>query len=131
MEFYCHPRGYKVALLANVRAVAKMLLIYQTESRPFISPPHQEREIDPSAISPDFEDSYWKGKRTGKQIPKLELIKSTKSDITTAEVHQFLSQHILATHQIRPATDLVTKLSGASLLGEYLYILRPLVYGNF
>lgn len=113
--------------------MAKIMVICLTENRKFISPPHQEREIDPSTISADFDGNHWRGKRTGKSIPKLELMRNgygNDNEITTNEVHQFLSQRVLATNKVRPATDFVTKLSGSLLISEYLYILRPLIYGK-
>ncbi|KAJ9641845.1 hypothetical protein H2199_005058 [Coniosporium tulheliwenetii] len=102
-----------VVLLEAIKALCRLLLLRLTNSRPLLSPPLPEREVDPSTLeekavaedhiaSPPSErsdDAAWTMPRTGLSMPNLP----ESSDI---------SSYLLSKRE----------------LAECLYILRPVIY---
>jgi hypothetical protein len=74
--------------------------------------------------SPDSKN-HWKAKRTGKEFLPVEAL------VDKDQGHDKAIQFMLSKAMIEPssdALDLLSKLDGLRLIGEYLFIARPLIY---
>lgn len=115
------------------RASSRLILLHISGSRTLLHPPHPERDVDPNllaaAAEKKEENMFWVAPRTGKTIPRVDALKakSVEGENTIAE---YLLERITSADEIRPAKDLTRVIKGWILFGEYLYILRPLVYGT-
>ncbi|KAI9670154.1 MAG: Peroxisomal membrane protein pex16 [Caeruleum heppii] len=125
-----------VVLLEAIKAICRFWLLRLTGSRPLVSPPLPEREVDPSILQgPEImsdepqplpsQGSFangWTMPRTGLTLPTLPL--SHKSSDTTT----YLLARVLTAEDIKPAPTLLHRITGTGQLAEILYILRPVVY---
>lgn len=111
-------------ILEAVKAVCRLLLLHLTKSRPLVSPPLPEREIDPSQFeepelfSPAPEPECWTMPRTGLTLPS----------IPASDVSNYLLTKVLTAEDIKPPAQLLHRIRGAGMFAEYLYILRPVIY---
>jgi peroxin-16 len=128
-------RWRAVVILEGIKAICRLLLLRLTNSRPLLSPPLPEREVDPSSIeentsssesseSPPSEnsssdDAGWTMPRTGLAMPTLP----DSSDITN-----YLLSKVLTADDIKPPKALLHRVTGKGELAECMYILRPVVY---
>jgi peroxin-16 len=123
-----------VVLLELVKAVCRLLLLRLTNSRPLLSPPLPQREIDPSSLeesaaaadgmdTPPSERSVeaenWAMPRTGLSMPSLP---------DSSDISSYLLSKVLTADDIKPPKALLHRVSGKGELAEALYILRPVVY---
>ncbi|KAH7392912.1 peroxisomal membrane protein pex16 [Pyrenochaeta sp. MPI-SDFR-AT-0127] len=123
-----------VVLLEVVKAVCRLLLLRLTNSRPLLSPPLPQREIDPSSLedssasadgmdTPPSERSVeaenWTMPRTGLSMPSLP---------DSSDISSYLLSKVLTADDIKPPKALLHRVSGKGELAEALYILRPVVY---
>lgn len=135
-----------VVLLEAVKAVCRLLLLRLTNSRPLVSPPLPERDIDPAAleesaregtaadeltgsslgghITPGSDDSVtasgkWTMPRTGLSLPELPH---------PADISTYLLSKVLTADDVKPAKALLHRVSGVGELAEWMYILRPVAY---
>jgi peroxin-16 len=123
-----------VVLLEIVKAVCRLLLLRLTNSRPLLSPPLPQREIDPSSLeessasadgmdTPPSERSVeaenWAMPRTGLSMPSLP---------DSSDISSYLLSKVLTADDIKPPKALLHRVSGKGELAEALYILRPVVY---
>lgn len=120
-------------LLEFVKAVCRILLLRLTNSRPLLSPPLPQREVDPSTledkdvpldgmISPPSErseETNWTMPRTGLSLPTLP----SSSDIST-----YLLSKVLTADDIKPPKALLHRVTGKGEMAELLYIIRPVIY---
>ncbi|KAI9880486.1 MAG: Peroxisomal membrane protein pex16 [Pleopsidium flavum] len=138
-EMAAKRRGEKVrwrvvVLLEGIKALCRLLLLRLTNSRPLVSPPLPEREVDPRTLeendksardgmeTPPSEGSVelgWTMPRTGLSLPTLP----DSSDIST-----FLLSKVLTADDIKPPKALLHRVSGQGQLAEVLFILRPVIY---
>ncbi|KAK8200645.1 hypothetical protein M8818_005960 [Zalaria obscura] len=137
-EMAAKRRGEKsrwrvVVLLEFVKAVCRILLLRLTNSRPLLSPPLPQREVDPSTledkdvpldgmISPPSErseETNWTMPRTGLSLPTLP----SSSDIST-----YLLSKVLTADDIKPPKALLHRVTGKGEMAELLYIIRPVIY---
>lgn len=98
-------------------------------------PVHTERDVDPSTLADlaeaeqSVKESHWTGTRTGSTRLQLSAVQRTsgkaggKSDVT-----EFLLSKVLTPDVVRKPRDLVGMLSGLGAIGEYMFVLRPLIY---
>lgn len=124
-----------VVLLEVVKAACRLLLLRLTNSRPLLSPPLPQREVDPSSLedhsasadgmdTPPSERSAseaenWMMPRTGLSMPSLP---------DPSDISNYLLSKVLTADDIKPPKALLHRVSGKGELAEALYILRPVIY---
>lgn len=134
-----------VVVLEIVKAVCRLLLLRLTNSRPLLSPPLPERDVDPSKIeesakdpplpiptaegieTPQSErsssiqgdDAKWTMPRTGLTMPSLP---------DTSDVSNYLLSKVLTADDVKPPKALLHRVTGKGEIAEILYIVRPVVY---
>ncbi|PYH92030.1 peroxisome membrane protein [Aspergillus ellipticus CBS 707.79] len=136
-EMTARRRGEKVrwrvvVLTEAIKAICRLLLLYLTNSRPLVSPPLPEREVDPRSVeedddwngmqTPDSErsmDLCWTMPRTGLSLPSLPDVD---------DLSNYLVTKVLTADDIKPPQALLHRATGQGQLAEALYILRPVVY---
>lgn len=137
-EMIARRRGQKlrwrvVVFIEFVKAVCRLLLLRLTNSRPLVTPPLPEREMDPR--SSEEEDGDWNGMespaserssdlnwtmpRTGLSLPSLPGVNN---------VSNYLISRVLTADDIKPPKALLHRVSGQGQLAEVLHIVRPVVY---
>ncbi|KAJ6171613.1 peroxin Pex16-Penicillium chrysogenum [Penicillium chermesinum] len=138
-EMSARKRGEKtrwrvVVFIEFAKAICRLLLLRLTNSRPLVSPPLPEREVDPRTTQED-EPSDWNGMdtpvsdkswdlswtmpRTGLSLPSLP---------DANDISNFLISKVLTADDIKPPKTLLHRVTGQGQLAEVLYILRPVVY---
>ncbi|KAI9669904.1 MAG: Peroxisomal membrane protein pex16 [Alyxoria varia] len=131
-----------VVLLEIVKAACRLLLLRLTNSRPLVSPPLPEREVDPAALeergngadeaqtaandgldTPESERSSWEVKwampRTGLSLPSLP---------DSHDISNYLVSKVLTADDIKPPKSLLHRAAGKSEVAEWLHILRPVIF---
>jgi peroxin-16 len=127
-----------VALLETLKAVCRLLLLRLTNSRPLLSPPLPEREIDPTALEEPSsetsenelptersstalgsEETKWTMPRTGLTLPSLP---------DSSDISSYLLSKVMTADDIKPPKALLHRVSGKGELAEMLYIIRPVIY---
>ncbi|CAI6328108.1 unnamed protein product [Periconia digitata] len=123
-----------VVLLEGVKALCRLLLLRLTNSRPLVSPPLPQREVDPSSLEDSSasangmdtppseqstEEENWKMPRTGLSMPSLP---------DSSDISSYLLSKVLTADDIKPPKALLHRVSGKGEMAEVLYILRPVVY---
>jgi peroxin-16 len=130
-----------VVLLESIKAVCRLLLLRLTNSRPLLSPPLPEREVDPSALEESAErnpedieaiasdratggstasdESKWTMPRTGLTLPSLP---------DSSDISNYLLSKVMTADDIKPPKALLHRVSGKGEIAEVLYILRPVIY---
>ncbi|KAJ5885640.1 Peroxisome membrane protein Pex16 [Penicillium tannophilum] len=138
-EMSARRRGQKtrwriVVFIEFAKAICRLLLLRLTNSRPLVSPPLPEREVDPRTTEDDNQgdwngmdtptsdrssDLSWTMPRTGLSLPSLPDVN---------DVSNYLISKVLTADDIKPAKTLLHRVTGQGQLAEVLYILRPVVY---
>lgn len=138
-EMVARRRGQKtrwrvVVFIEIAKAFCRLLLLRLTNSRPLVSPPLPEREVDPrsgeeeessdwngmeSPVSEQSSDLSWTMPRTGMSLPSLPNVN---------DVSNYLISKVLTADDIKPPKALLHRITGQGQLAEVLYILRPVVY---
>ncbi|KAJ4289617.1 hypothetical protein N0V90_010946 [Kalmusia sp. IMI 367209] len=123
-----------VVLLEAVKAVCRLLLLRLTNSRPLVSPPLPQREVDPSSLEDssasangmdtppteqEAEAENWTMPRTGLSMPSLP---------DASDISSYLLSKVLTADDIKPPKALLHRVSGKGEIAEVLYILRPVAY---
>lgn len=122
-----------VVLLEVVKALCRLLLLRLTNSRPLLSPPLPEREVDPASLeekaspmdgmetppSEHSDDASWTMPRTGLSLPSLP---------DSSDISSYLLSKVLTADDIKPPKALLHRVTGKGELAECLYILRPVMY---
>jgi peroxin-16 len=119
-----------VVVLEAVKAVCRLVLLRLTNSRPLLTPPLPEREIDPTTLeeavrdeseesSQSEQDGSWTMPRTGLTLPTLP---------NSSDISSYLISKVLTADDIKPAKALLHRVQGQGQLAECLYIIRPLVF---
>ena len=123
-----------VVFIEFAKAICRLLLLRLTNSRPLVSPPLPEREIDPRStededqgdwngmenpVSESPSDLNWTMPRTGLSLPSLPDVN---------DVSNYLISKVLTADDIKPPKTLLHQVSGQGQLAEILYILRPVLY---
>lgn len=126
-----------VVLLEGIKALCRLLLLRLTNSRPLVSPPLPEREIDPRTLSEDNDKSAWDGMDTPPSegsvdssvswtMPRTGLSLPTLPD--ASDVSTFLLSKVLTADDIKPPKALLHRVTGQGQLAEVMFILRPVIY---
>ncbi|KAF9911253.1 Peroxisomal membrane protein pex16 [Lobosporangium transversale] len=97
-------------------------------------PVHTERDVDPSTLADLAEtqasvnESHWIGARTGSTRLQLSAVQKNGKSGKGSDVTEFLLSKVLTPDVVRRPRDLVGMMNGVGAVGEYLFILRPLIY---
>ena len=139
-EMIARRRGEKirwrvVVFIEVAKAICRMFLLHLTNSRPLVSPPLPEREMDPrtteeppeenefndkeSTENDRMPDLSWTMPRTGLSLPSLPDVN---------DVPNYLISKVLTADDIKPPKALLHRITGQGQLAEVLYILRPVIY---
>lgn len=139
-EMVARRRGEKfrwrvVVIIEMIKALCRFMLMRLTNSRPLVSPPLPEREVDPRTpkSEPDNTDSSgmetqfdegvsemsWTMPRTGLSLPSLP---------DASDVSKYLISKVLTADDVKPPVSLLHRVTGQGQLAEILYILRPVFY---
>ncbi|KAL4767339.1 peroxisome membrane protein [Aspergillus nidulans var. acristatus] len=137
-EMVARRRGEKVrwrvvVFIEVVKAICRLFLLRLTNSRPLVSPPLPEREIDPRSLEEDdgdwngmespvserLSDLSWNMPRTGLSLPSLPDVN---------DVSNYLISKVLTADDIKPPKALLHRVTGQGQLAEILHILRPVIY---
>ncbi|KAF2746786.1 peroxisomal membrane protein pex16 [Sporormia fimetaria CBS 119925] len=123
-----------IVMLEAVKALCRLILLRLTNSRPLVSPPLPQREVDPSTLeeasassngmdTPPTESAVeaenWTMPRTGLSMPSLP---------NSSDISSYLLSKVLTADDIKPPKALLHRVSGKGELAEVLYILRPVIY---
>lgn len=140
-------RWRAVVGLESIKAVCRLLLLRLTRSRPLVTPPLPEREIDPSKLEdsannngvdglayaeeqlsdfppsekakPVSGDDRWTMPRTGLSMPSLPH---------SGDIASYLHSRVLTADDIKPPKTLLHRVRGYGELAEIIFILRPVLY---
>ncbi|KAF7719211.1 Peroxisome biogenesis factor 16 [Penicillium ucsense] len=125
-----------VVFLEIAKAICRLLLLRLTNSRPLVSPPLPEREVDPRSTQVvEEEQSGWNGMDTptGERstdiswtMPRTGLSMPSLPDVN--DVSNYLISKVLTADDIKPPKALLHRVTGQGQLAEVMYILRPVVY---
>ena len=124
-----------VVFLEVIKAICRLLLLRLTSSRPLLSPPLPQREVDPSKLeqqdgneqleqdaastpSDTSEDVRWTMPRTGLSLPSLP---------DSHDVSNYLLSKVLTADDIKPPKALLYRVTGKGEVAEWLHILRPVI----
>ncbi|KAH0610850.1 uncharacterized protein H6S33_011277 [Morchella sextelata] len=129
-EMSAKRRGQKmrwrtVIILETAKAVCRLLLLRLTNSRPLLTPPLPEREVDPAALEEQLDpespppETTWRMPRTGLSLPSLPA---------SGQVSQYLLTKVLTAEDVKPPNQLLHRVQGTGYFAEVLYIIRPVVY---
>ncbi|KAF2097400.1 peroxisomal membrane protein pex16 [Rhizodiscina lignyota] len=129
-----------VVLLEVIKSICRLLLLRLTNSRPLLSPPLPQREVDPSTLeessnsssvsldgepvietppSERSDDAHWTMPRTGLSMPSLP---------DSSDISSYLLSKVLTADDIKPPKALLHRVTGKGELAEIMYILRPVIY---
>ncbi|KAJ5442355.1 Peroxisome membrane protein Pex16 [Penicillium cf. griseofulvum] len=139
-EMAARRRGQKtrwrvVVFVEFAKAVCRLLLLRLTNSRPLVSPPLPEREVDPRTTEEEEPQSDWIGMDTPVSerssdlswtMPRTGLSLPSLPDVN--DVSNYLISKVLTADDIKPPKALLHRATGQGQLAEVLYILRPVVY---
>lgn len=128
-----------VVLLESIKALCRLLLMRLTKSRPLVSPPLPDREVDPRAAQekPVDESQQWDGMETPPisegtselswTMPRTGLSLPTLPD--SSEVTEYLLKKVLTADDIKAPKQLLHRMTTAQAqLAEAMWILRPVIY---
>ncbi|KAJ5959050.1 Peroxisome membrane protein Pex16 [Penicillium vulpinum] len=139
-EMAARRRGQKtrwrvVVFIEFGKAVCRLLLLRLTNSRPLVSPPLPEREVDPRTTEEEETQSDWNGMDTPVSerssdlswtMPRTGLSLPSLPDVN--DVSNYLISKVLTADDIKPPKALLHRVTGQGQVAEVLYILRPVVY---
>ncbi|KAG0354419.1 Peroxisomal membrane protein pex16, partial [Gamsiella multidivaricata] len=124
-----------ITALEAIKAAGRLGLMRLTNNRMLMHPVHVERDVDPAQLADLTEaqlalkESHWTGARTGSTRLQLSAVqKSSTGKAGKTDVTEFLLSKVLTPDVVRRPRDLVGMLNGLGAVGEYLFILRPLIY---
>lgn len=132
-----------VVLIEAIKAICRLLLMRLTNSRPLVSPPLPEREVDPRAAqSENVDNEQWDGMGTppappppisesGSELnwtmPRTGFSMPSLPDST--EITDYLLRKVLTADDIKAPERLLHRMTTAQAqIAETMWILRPLIY---
>ncbi|EER29080.1 Peroxisomal membrane protein pex16 [Coccidioides posadasii str. Silveira] len=139
-EMIARRRGEKirwrvVVLIEGLKAFCRLILLRLTNSRPLVSPPLPEREVDPRPAEDEDEGGDWNGMDTPKSeessetswtMPRTGFPLPSLPD--ASDVSNYLISKVLTADDVKPPKTLLHRVAGMGQLAEVMYILRPLIY---
>lgn len=143
LEMMAKRKGEKtrwrlVVLLEAIKAICRLVLMRLTDSRPLLSPPLPEREVqEEKAVEKDDEfipsppsersekseagSEQWTMPRTSLTLPPLP---------SGEDISSYLMSKVLTADDIKPPKALLSRVSGLGEAAEIMYILRPVIYAT-
>lgn len=140
-EMIARRRGEKVrwrviVLIEGLKALCRLILLHLTNSRPLVSPPLPEREVDPRPAEEEDDEGDWNGMDTPKSekpspetswtMPRTGLSLPNLPEAT--DISNFLISKVLTADDVKAPRTLLHRISGMGQVAEVMYILRPLIY---
>ncbi|MCJ1392717.1 Peroxisomal membrane protein pex16 [Xylographa bjoerkii] len=143
-EMAAKRRGEKnrwriVVILEMVKAVCRLLMMRLTNSRPLVSPPMPDREVDPrTAEGVNSEKTQWDGMQTPPMneigsdalswtMPRTGLGLPSLPDST--EITEYLLKKVLTADDIKAPQQLLHRMTTVQgQIAESIWILRPVIY---
>lgn len=123
-----------VILLESLKAMCRIALLRITGWRMGLPPlpdrePIPEQKTDSEEVLPDDDTTpaepqksktgTWSMPRTGLTLPTLP---------NPSDISNYLLSKVLTAEDIKPATNLLTKIQGPAQIAEILHIMRPVIY---
>jgi peroxin-16 len=161
-EMMAKRRGEKmrwrvVVLLESIKAICRLLLLRLTNSRPLLSPPLPEREIDPSSLEESSKstmeelEALEENEKHPEAPPSLTGATAGSSSAGTEDssnakwtmprtglslpslpdskdISSYLLSKVMKADDIKPPKALLHRVRGKGELAEMLWILRPVIY---
>ena len=139
-----------VVLLEIFKAFCRMLLLRLTYSRPLVTPPLPEREIDPAVLEQStaaesvasrskadtslHEDIHYQHPQEEEVLdesapwamPRTKLSLPSLPDAN--DISTYLLSRVLKADDVKPPQGLLRPVVGKGEIAEWLYILRPVIY---
>lgn len=126
----------------SFRAILRLILLRLTSQRTVLQPSIPERSTDPTLLAAtegklsvgESTPDTWKATRTGLEIPTISSLRAEGANgmrSVEAEISAFLQTKVLSIDNVREPYDLVRKRKGLGALAEIVWILRPLIYGEW
>jgi peroxin-16 len=129
-----------VVVLEMVKAFCRLLLMRLTNSRPLVSPPLPEREVDPRLAEEEDTDKkqQWDGMQTPPvsdgssdgltwTMPRTGLSLPTLPD--SSEITEYLLKKVLTADDIKAPKQLLNRMTTVQgQVAEVMWILRPVIY---
>ncbi|KAJ9194309.1 hypothetical protein DTO166G4_3410 [Paecilomyces variotii] len=128
-------RWHVVVFIETIKAICRLFLLRLTNSRPLVSPPLPERELDLMTANEEREDNEYNDVQSPASagssdlswtMPRTRLSLPSLPDVN--DVSNFLISKVLTADDVKPAKSLLHRVNGQGQLAEVLYILRPVVY---
>ncbi|KAI9136300.1 peroxisome membrane protein [Paraphysoderma sedebokerense] len=138
-----------VMWIEGIKVLCRLILLQQNQSKLVLSPSYPIRDVDPALINPTSSSSYsphfqpdsslsQSHKRTNRIHPPLSVLAAFPSPGVSSSpfgdsssgsdpVVEYLNSRALLSC-VKSPDDLVHPLKGSRLVGEYMFILRPLIY---
>jgi len=127
-KFGSKVRYQVVTQIEIIKALCRLVLFYLSNKRMLLSTPLPERKTDPSIIvrkEKEENKTTWVGNRTGKKIKNIEFLKGAKN---SQNVTDYVMSQALNPDSACDARDLVRPLPDIRVIGEILYIIKPVAY---
>ena len=127
-----------VVVLEMVKAFCRLLLMRLTNSRPLVSPPLPEREVDPRSAEENADKLQWDGMQTPPvshsgsdgmswTMPRTGLSLPALPD--SSEITEYLLKKVLTADDIKAPKQLLHRMNTAQAqIAEVMWILRPVIY---
>ncbi|KAJ3404723.1 Peroxisomal membrane protein pex16 [Chytriomyces hyalinus] len=123
-----------IAMLESVKLLCRIILFHAAKKRMLLVTQIPERDFDMATVQETCADSQnidsmrLLGAHSGKTMPDLSVFPKKGDQLTDADVTAFLNSKAASVSEALRPMDLVSKLSGADVVAEWLHMLRPLVY---
>ncbi|MCJ1384941.1 Peroxisomal membrane protein pex16 [Xylographa soralifera] len=128
-----------VVILEMVKALCRLLMMRLTNSRPLVSPPLPDREVDPRTVEGgNTEKTQWDGMQTPPideagpdalswTMPRTGLSLPNLPDST--EITEYLLKKVLTADDIKAPKQLLHRMTTfQGQIAESIWILRPVIY---
>ncbi|KAJ3146060.1 Peroxisomal membrane protein pex16 [Geranomyces michiganensis] len=112
-----------------VKVLCRAALFRLSRNRMTMHATVPERDYDPATVEPPSavsESMTWTGKRTGKEHIQVDQITKQDKGGYDHAVQYLLSKAL--TESAKTPMDLLRSMTGPRVLGEWMFILRPLVF---
>src|SRR5690348_4795431 len=127
------------------RALCRLALLHESGNRMLMSRLHRERDVSPELLQQllamrsqlqQRSPSTWRGQNSGHVYPTIaSVLQDEKPILENDPVHrvrikQFVSAKASSAEAMLGAGELIKPLGDVGMLGEIIFILRPVVYGT-
>ena len=111
-----------ILMIESLKSIIRLLLLVNTR-RILPSNPIPEREFDPEKISEDEQSvEMW-------EMPRLGQGLNHKTPASVKSIDEYLTTKVLKAEDVKSPIELIHVIaSNKALIGEIIYIVRPLIY---